>query len=108
MGSAGYRRYALAAAMLVLAGASPAAADCASELTASQQNLERTRAAVAATAAGSDAQKCAAQRRYYTALVKVREVFSRCDTGTQKGSHAAQLTTTIEAFKAKMPHGCRP
>ena len=109
MRSAAYRRYALlAAAMLIIAGASPAAADCASELTASQQSLERTRAAVAATATGSDAQKCAAQRRHYATLVKVREVFSRCDTGAQKGTNAAQLTATIDDFKVKMPRGCRP
>jgi hypothetical protein len=107
MRSAGFR-YALAAAMLILPNASPAAADCASDLKASQQSLERTRAAVAATAGGSDAQKCAAQRRYYTALVKVREVFSRCDTGTNKGANAAQLTATIDDFKAQMPRGCRP
>ena len=109
MRSAAYRRHTLlAAAMLILAGASPAAADCASELTASQQSLARTRAALAANAAGSDAQKCAAQRRHYAALIKVREVFSRCDTGAQKGSNAAQLTATIDDFKAKMPRGCRP
>ena len=109
MRSANSCRYALlSAAMLILAGASPAAADCASELTASQQSLARTRAAIAAAATGSDAQKCAAQRRHYAALIKVREVFSRCDTGAQKGSNAAQLTATIDDFKAKMPRGCRP
>jgi uncharacterized protein (DUF2141 family) len=108
MGSAGHRRLALLAAAMVIASASPAAADCAGELTASQQSLARTRAAVAAAATGSEAQKCAAQRRHYAALVKVREVFSRCDTGAQKGSNAAQLTTTIDDFKAKMPRGCRP
>ena len=104
------RRALLAAglAVLVAIGAGPAMADCASELTASQRSLERTRAAVAANAASPDAQKCAAQRRYYAALVKVREVFSRCDTGAQKGSNAAQLTATIDDFKAKMPPGCRP
>jgi hypothetical protein len=93
---------------LVLAGAVPAAADCASELTASQQSLDRTRAGVAATAGSPEAQKCAAQRRYYAALVKVREVFSRCDTGAKKGTNATQLTATIDDFKAKMPPGCRP
>jgi hypothetical protein len=109
MVSATYRRHApLVAAMLILAGASPAAADCAGELTASQQNLERTRAAVAANAASPDAQKCAADRRYYAALIKVREVFSRCDTGAQKESNAAQVTATINDFRAKMPRGCRP
>jgi hypothetical protein len=109
MRSAGRGRHVpLCAAILMLAGASPAAADCASELTASQQSLERTRAEVAATATGSDAQKCAAQRRHYAALIKVREVFSRCDKGAQKGSNAAQLTATIDEFKAKMPRGCRP
>jgi hypothetical protein len=108
MRSAGYRRHVLLAAAMLIVAATPAAADCASELTASQQSLERTRAAVAASATGSDAQKCAAQRRHYAALVKVREVFSRCDTGAQKGSNAAQLTSTIDDFKAKMPRGCRP
>jgi hypothetical protein len=97
----------IGALALILAGTIPAAADCASELTASQQNLERTRAAVATSSAAPDAQKCAAHRRYYAALVKVREVFSRCDSGAQKGSHAAQLTATIDDFKAKMPRGCR-
>jgi hypothetical protein len=98
----------IGALALVLVGAIPAAADCASELTASQQNLERTRAGVAANAANSDAQKCAAQRRYYAALVKVREVFTRCDTGAKKGTNATQLTAAIDEFKAKMPRGCRP
>jgi hypothetical protein len=92
----------------VVVGVGPALADCASELTASEQSLERTRAAVAANAAAPDAQKCAAHRRYYAALIKVREVFSRCDTGAQKGNNAAQLTATIDNFKAKMPPGCRP
>ena len=93
---------------LVIAGVIPAAADCASELTASQQSLERTRAGVAAATASTDAQKCAAQRRYYAALVKVREVFTRCDTGAKKGTNATQLTAAIDDFKAKMPRGCRP
>jgi hypothetical protein len=108
MRSGGDPRHALLAAAMLILAASPAAADCASELTASQKSLERTRAAVAATAGGSDSQKCAAQRRHYTALVKVREVFTRCDTGTNKGSNAAQLTATIDDFKAKMPRACRP
>jgi hypothetical protein len=93
---------------LVFAGVIPAAADCASELTASQQSLERTRAGVAAAAASPEAQKCAAQRRLYAALVKVREVFTRCDTGAQKEKNFAQLTAAIDAFKGKMPPGCRP
>ena len=100
----------LAAGVLIaiLAGALPAAADCAGDLTSSQQNLEQTRGGVAAAASGTDAQKCAAQRRYYAALVKVREVFSRCDTGAKKGDNAAQLKVAIDGFKAKMPRGCRP
>jgi hypothetical protein len=99
---------AVGALAIVLAGAIPAAADCASELAASQQALERTRAGVAAAAGAQDAQKCAAHRRYYAALVKVREVFSRCDSGARKGTNATQLTATIEEFKTNMPRGCRP
>ena len=108
--AASRRHTPLAAGVLtaVLAAAVPAVADCASDLTASQQSLEQTRAGVAAAASSSDAQKCAAQRRYYAALVKVREVFSRCDTGAKKGDNAAQLKVAIDDFKAKMPRGCRP
>jgi uncharacterized protein (DUF2141 family) len=108
MRSVGYRRLVLVAAAMLILAARPAAADCAGELTGSQQSLERTRAAIAATAGGSDAQKCAAQRRHYAAMVKVREVFSRCDTSAKKANNAAQLTATIDDFKAKMPRGCRP
>ena len=108
MRSAGYSRQVVFAAALLILAASPAAADCAGELAASQQSLERTRATIAASAAASDAQKCAAQRRHYAALVKVREVFSRCDKGGNKAGNAAQLTATIDDFKAKMPRGCRP
>jgi hypothetical protein len=86
----------------------PASADCASELTTSQKSLERTRTAVTAAAASPDAQKCAAHRRYYAALVKVRDVFSRCDPGAKKAERAAQLQAAIDDFKAKMPPGCRP
>src|SRR5215471_21548145 len=106
---AAYRRHAAlvtGALAAILAGAVPAAADCASDLTASQQSLEQTRAGVAAAASSPDAQKCAAQRRYYAALVKVREVFSRCDTGAKKGTNATRLTAAIDEFKAKMPRGC--
>jgi hypothetical protein len=89
-------------------GAVPAAADCLGELTSSQQSLERTRAVVAAAAASPDAQKCAAHRQHYAALVKVREVFGRCDTGAKKAERAAQLKATIDDFRAQMPRGCRP
>ena len=86
----------------------PAAADCLSELTASQQGLERTRAGVDAANAGPDAQKCAAHRRHYAAMVKVRDVFARCDTGAKKAERAVQLKASIDDFRAKMPPGCRP
>ncbi|HXW24664.1 MAG TPA: hypothetical protein VEK73_07955 [Xanthobacteraceae bacterium] len=103
-----YAPLAAAAFAAVLVGTVPAAADCRSELAASQQSLERTRAGVAAAAASPDAAKCAADRRYYAALIKVREVFSRCDPGTKKAERAAQLQAAIDDFKAKMPPGCRP
>jgi hypothetical protein len=105
-----WRHAPLAAAALaaVLSGIVAAAADCPSELTASRESLERTRTAVAASAAASDAAKCAAHRRYYAALVKVREVFSRCDPGAKKADRAAQLQAAIDDFKTKMPSGCRP
>jgi hypothetical protein len=99
---------ATAALAAVLAGVVPAAADCKADLTGSQQSLERTRAGVTAAAASPDAQKCAAQRRYYAALVKVREVMSRCDPGSKKAERAAQLQVAVDDFKAKMPPGCRP
>jgi hypothetical protein len=96
------------AALVALVGAVPAAADCLADLTASQQNLERTRAGADAANAGPEAQKCAAHRRHYAAMVKVRDVFARCDTGAKKAERAVQLKASIDDFRAKMPRGCRP
>jgi hypothetical protein len=99
---------AAALAALFTIGAVPAAADCLADLTASQQGLERTRAGVDAANAGPDAQKCAAHRQHYAAMVKVRDVFARCDTGAKKAERAVQLKASIDDFRAKMPRGCRP
>ncbi len=95
-------------ALFVTLGTPPAAADCRGDLLASQQSLERTRAGVDLADKGADAQRCPAYRRHHAALVQVREVFVRCDTGAQKAERAAQVGTTIESFRARMPRGCKP
>ena len=103
-----FRRPAPLAAALSVICATPAAADCRGDLLASQQSLERTRAGVDLADKGPDAQRCPAYRRHHAALVQVREVFGRCDTGAQKAARAAQVGTTIESFRARMPRGCKP
>jgi len=97
----------LVGVLFALSATVASAADCRADLVASQQSLERTRAGIQSPGP-SDAQRCAAYRRHHASLVHVREVFSRCDTGAQKTERAAQLTASINDFRAKMPPGCRP
>lgn len=99
-----------AAALALLVGFSPAPvwADCKQDLVSAQQALQATKSAVDLADKGPDAQKCPAYRRHYAALAKVREVFGRCDTGTKKAEHAAQLNGSIEDFRKQAPRGCRP
>jgi hypothetical protein len=97
------------ALVLATALAGPAAAaECKDELMATQHGLQDTQAAVQRAATGPEAQKCPAFRRHYAAMVKVRAVFARCDTGKQKAAHAAQLDSSIAEFLRQMPPGCSP
>lgn len=99
---------AIAALVEVAFCAVPARADCRADLVATQQSLETTRAGIDTAQKASDAQRCPAYRRHYAAMVKVRDVFARCDTGSLKAEHAAQLNASIEGFRKQMPRGCRP
>jgi len=86
---------------------SPAAADCKADLVASQRALKATGAAVEKVAGGTEAAKCDAHRKHYAAMLKFRDVLGRCDTGASRDAHMAQLTTSIEDFKKKLPKGCK-
>lgn len=101
------RALALAAALAALASGA-AGADCKDDLVATQSGLEATRAGVEQAARGPEAGKCAAHRRHYAAMVQVRNVFGRCDTGSNRAQHLAQLNASIDDFRKKMPAGCKP
>jgi len=83
-------------------------ADCKSELVATQQGLEATRAGVEQAADGPAAARCTAHRRHYAAMVKFRDLLGRCDTGKTKAENLAQLNASIDDFRKKMPPGCQP
>jgi hypothetical protein len=103
----GAARMAAAVPLLALFLA-PAAAACREDLLASQQKLATTRAGIQKVAAASDAQKCPAYRRHYGAMLEVRKVFAQCDTGAQGPEQIAQLDGLIEAFRKRLPSGCKP
>ena len=88
---------------------SPAAAmaDCRGDLVASQQALQATMAAVTQADQGPEAARCPAYRRHHAALMKVREVFGRCDTGTKKAANAAALDGKISDFRRQAPKSCK-
>jgi hypothetical protein len=92
-------------ALLLSPGA--AMADCRGDLVASQQALQATMASVAQVDQGPETARCPAYRRHYAALMKVREVFGRCDAGTKKAANAAALDGKINDFRRQAPKSCR-
>ena len=84
-----------------------AKADCRGDLVASQQALQTTTAGVAQADQGPEPARCPAYRRHYAALMKVREVFGRCDTGTKKAANAAALDGKINDFRRQAPKSCK-
>ena len=92
-------------AAVVALCASAAWADCKEDLVATQQGLQATKTAV--EKAATEAEKCPAYRKHYAAMIKIRDVFARCDKGARKAENAAQLNTSIEGFKKEAPKGCK-
>jgi hypothetical protein len=97
----------LVVAAATFAAGPVAAADCKSDLVASQQGLKASGAGVSEVSVGPDAGKCPAYRKHLAAMVKFREVLSRCDTGAQRAEHVAQLNASIDDFRKKAPTGCK-
>jgi len=87
---------------------SSAQAACYNEIVATKQLLVATRVGIQATVQSPPETKCQAIRRYYTAMISARDVFSRCDTGDQRAEHAAALDASIDKFRQNMPPDCRP
>jgi hypothetical protein len=85
-----------------------AAADCKADLVASQKALKATGAGIEQVSLGPEAGRCDAYRKHYAAMVKFREVLTRCDTGAQSAAHVAQLNASIDDLRKKMPAGCKP
>ena len=96
-----------AAVIAALLSPGAAMADCRGDLVASQQALQATTAGVAQADQGPEAARCPAYRSHYAALMKVREVFGRCDTGTKKAANAAALDGKINDFRRQAPKSCR-
>jgi hypothetical protein len=100
-------RAALAAPLFALL-ALPASAACREDLVAGQQRLAATRAGLQVVADRANGEQCAAYRRHYGAMVEVRRVFAQCDRGARGAEQVAQLDGLIEAFRKRMPSGCKP
>src|SRR5919201_6512086 len=91
--------FALVLLLVTLTGAAQAA--CRDDLVASAQDLQKSRSAVEGAAQGTPAQ-CAALRQHVATLTKIRTVFARCDTGTNKAKNAAQVGDSITVFTKRM------
>jgi len=81
-----------------------AAATCRDDLVAVSSTVERTRAELKDAAATA---KCVAYRKHVAALTQVRDVFARCDTGTDKAKNAAQVGATIADMTKQMRESCK-
>ena len=91
----------MAGAALVLAGASASAA-CRDDLIKADQNFAKTRSELQGTAGAAAPAKCAAYRKHVASLTEVRNVFARCDTGSDKAncSHGARCSIPSDATTA--------
>lgn len=96
----------LLAAAVVIA-ASPAAAACRDDLIKADQNIHRTRADLQKAASAAQPAKCAAYRRHVASLTHVRNVFARCDTGTNKAQNAAATGAALAEFTRQMNESCK-
>jgi len=88
-------------------GASPATAACRDDLIKADQNFNRTRTELQGAASAAAPAKCAAFRRHVASLTRVRNVFERCDTGTNKAQNAAQTNSALAEFTRQMNESCK-
>lgn len=98
---------ALLFAAACIGAAQPAAAACRDELVKADQNFNRTRTDLQKAANAAAPVKCAAYRRHVASLTQVRNVFARCDTGTNKAQNAVQTNSAIAEFTRQMNESCK-
>jgi hypothetical protein len=99
-----------ALAVLLLAPlcvAEAAAAGCREDHFAADQNLRKARAGIEKVALGTDAAKCAAYRRYITALKGQRDVVARCDTGPNQAQNVHAIDQQIATFVQRAQDLCK-
>lgn len=82
-------------------------AACRDDLIKADQNFAKTRSELQGTANAAPPVKCAAYRRHIASLAQVRNVFARCDTGTDKAKNAAQTNAALAEFTRQMRDSCR-
>lgn len=95
--------------LALVAGMGAAAAQtCRDDLIKADQNFNRTRSELQKAATAAPNVKCAAYRRHVTSLTTVRNVFARCDTGSNKSQNAAQTSAALVEFTRQMRETCPP
>lgn len=88
-------------------GASGAVAqNCRDDLIKADQDFNRTRSDLQKAASAAPTLKCAAYRRHVASLTAVRNVFGRCDTGSNKAQNAAQTNAALVEFTRQMRETC--
>lgn len=102
-------RFGLVFVLLATVGMSGSAmAGCREDHVAADQNLRKARAGIEKVAVqGTDAARCAAYRRYVTALGGQREVMARCDTGPNQSRNVQTIDTEIASFAQRMRDLCK-
>ena len=100
------RAFIIAAALFATACGSASAA-CRDDLIKADQNFNRTRSALQGAAGAAPPVKCAAYRKHVASLTEVRNVFARCDTGTDKAKNAAQTNAALTEFTKQMRESCK-
>lgn len=95
----------VALALAVCTGAAQAQT-CRDDLIKADQTFNRTRSELQKAATAAPNVKCAAYRRHVAALTSVRNVFGRCDTGTNKAKNAAATNAALAEFTRQMRETC--
>ena len=94
-------------ALVLFTGAGAALAQtCRDDLIKADQNFNRTRSDLQKAASAAPNVKCAAYRRHIASLTTVRNVFARCDTGSNKAQNAAQTNAALADFTRQMRETC--
>ena len=96
----------MAGALLAVACGSASAA-CRDDLIKADQNFAKTRSELQGVAGAAAPVKCAAYRKHVASLTEVRNVFARCDTGSDKTKNATQTNAALAEFTKQMRESCK-